>query len=210
MTRSSNAAFSLLELVLVILILASVAAVLGVRLSAGIAADRLTVGARDLAATLRLAADRAALTGLRQRVVLTVGKETVGLRVEEEAEPLDKPESWSNPGLSWTRPRSPHESVRWAGLVIDPDDDKLRQELELGEAELEIAVIYSPDRQYRLWRSDTEEEFDDGEPRPLELKISSTDDNEPALYLRLEATGRVRVLTTEQKTEEEEARGASK
>lgn len=211
MRRSSNPGFSLLELVLVILILSGLAAILGVQMGAGIAADRLTVAARDLAATLRLAADRAALTGTDQRVVLTFGS-SAGLRVEEQTDPLDKPGEWSNPGLSWSRPRTLHSSVRWAGVVIDPDQDKLREELDelTAEGEGELVILFSPDGQHQVYQGNDDNAAGAGDPRTVEIKLASTHTEEQPIYLRIESSGRIRTLTEAQWTTENEEKGVSR
>jgi len=210
MRKRSNPGFSLLELVLVVLILASLAAIVSVQMGAGIAADRLTVAARDLAATLRLAADRAALTGADQRVVLTFGASS-GLRAEEQTDPLDKPGEWTNPGLSWSQTRAPHSSVRWAGVVLDPDQHKLREQLDelTAEGEGELVLRFSPDGQHQVHQLDDDNQAG-GEPRTVEIKLVSTHEGEQPIYLRIESTGRIRTLTESQWTAENEEKGVSR
>jgi prepilin-type N-terminal cleavage/methylation domain-containing protein len=210
MPSRTNSGFSLLELVLVILILGSLAAIAGVRLGAGITSDRMTVTARDLAATLRLARDRAALTGLQQRVVLTFGT-TPKLRAEEEADALDKPGEWSNPGLSWTQSRTLHSSLRWVSCVLDPDEEDLREEFDglSAEGEGELAIRFEPDGPHHVYDIGDEDQGGD-DARVVEIKIASTKEEEQPFYLRIENSGRVRVLSQASREEEAEKRNATR
>lgn len=200
MTRSKNA-FTLIELLLVLAIVGILAGILGASLGSGLASDRLALAAGDLAVSLRLAADRAALTGLRQRVVLAW--EPASMRVEEEAEGLDKPEEWTIPTLEWAKKRDLASPVRWKSVTTDPDQELLRKEIVAGEgAATEVAIAYDPDRHHSF----VEIGGEGGGPLEgtvIEVRVVAGDD--PPLVVRLEASGRIRTLTESALEEEKKA-----
>lgn len=195
--------FTLLELILVLVIVGALAALIGTRLGTGLAGDRLVVAARDLAATLRLASDRAQLSGRRHRVLL--GLEGGYVVVEEEDDPLDAPDEWSPVQLQWARKRAFARPVRFGVVTVDPDDDEYREELDAEATEV-VELLYTPDGVHVLRAEDVlEVEPEEGIAIEITLHGEGDEDTGDALYLRIEPTGRVRVWTPEDRQDHEDA-----
>jgi type II secretory pathway pseudopilin PulG len=188
---------TLIELVLVATILLVIAGVASVALGSGLGQDRHTVAARELAATLRATAERAALSGLRQRVLLSLASGEVV--VEQEADPYDAPGVWSAAAGSWGRRRSLPNGVRWGAVTIAGDGAAWQTIEPAALANLEL--VFAPDGVMQLAGEEAEQVFspfpDEGELVELEL-LAAASTTEP-LIVRVEATGDIRVWTASER-----------
>jgi len=181
--------FTLIELVLVLAILGTVAALGVARLGAGIDSDRHAAFARELAATLQQAADRARLAGRRHRV--KVEPTASRLSVEEEDDPLDHPDVWSEVQSAWAHRRAFATGVAVPELVLDADAVELAQLVPLADV-TELWVEYDPEGVHRVVCEGLELATDDA---PLAELVLSGPAGDPPLVVRLEPTGVVRVWT---------------
>lgn len=192
--------FSLIELLLVMVLLVTIGGLVAVRMGAGIDHDRLVVASRDLAATLRMASDRAQLVGRRHRVVLEL--EANALEVEEEEDPLERPNVWSAIGLTWARKRVFGTPVRFGAVSLDPDDEDLVLTFEPDRVE-ELRLVFDPEGVHVV-KGDAIEELDQEPVEAVMVQIALRgsepgDGSEPdTLYVRLQPTGEVVVWTGEQ------------
>ena len=192
MRRPASSGFSLIELVLVLVLLATVAGLVGVNLGAGVGADRLVVASRDLAGTLRLAADRARLSGRRHRVVLELQAGQVV--VEEEEDPLERPDEWTALQLAWGRARTFSPPVRFALVTIDPDDEELKIELPPEDVE-RIELVFDAEGVHVLTGDVVAELDSEPEEAPLiQIDLRGAEETEQ-LHVRIGTLGAIRVWT---------------
>lgn len=119
--RPSPAGFTLIELLLVLVVLATFAALVAPRMSGSLSAARAGRGAVGVFAVAREGRAHAVLRGLRTRLVLDAERGTFWL--EEERRPLVSPGVWTELTGREGEPYALPEGARFDELLVnDPAD----------------------------------------------------------------------------------------